>query len=375
MVGVVGGDLLQGRVDIGGSPPTMKPATINSTAATPLRGRSCFALMFLLALGSGVETRLSLHPPVQAAKADRAAALRGEAAGELDEQTDAVAAGVIAGVLATHVPGGAGDVDVGPGRLVDELLEEGAGVDRSRLALLRGVGRGRRPCPWSAPCTRDGAAGARPARPSARRPSIDLARPARRRWRSPPRRSSRARPARRRSGSPGRRSARRRARPRRPSASARIRRPSASVLLTSTVLPLCWRDDVAGLDAVPARHVLGRGDHGDESQPGGPVRRSRPPPRARPRRRTCPSSSPASRRGLDRDAAGVEGDALADEAHRRRRRPRRYSGARSAAAPSLPWATPPARPSPWRAISSRPSTSGSDRLVGAEAISRARRAR
>ena len=45
----------------------------------------------------------------------------------LDQQPHAVAAGVVAGVLAADVPGGAGDVEVGPGRLADELLEEGGG--------------------------------------------------------------------------------------------------------------------------------------------------------------------------------------------------------------------------------------------------------
>ena len=60
---------------------------------------------------------------------------RSVAARQLDQQPHAVAAGVVAGVLAADVPGGAGDVDVGPGGLADELLEEGAGVDRARLAL------------------------------------------------------------------------------------------------------------------------------------------------------------------------------------------------------------------------------------------------
>ncbi len=54
-----------------------------------------------------------------------------------DQQPDAEAAGALADVLAAGVPGGAGDVEVGPGDVVDELLEERAGVDRSRLALRR----------------------------------------------------------------------------------------------------------------------------------------------------------------------------------------------------------------------------------------------
>src|SRR6478736_4748853 len=63
-----------------------------------------------------------------------------EVARQLDQQADAEAAGVAAGVLAADVPGGAGDVDVRPGRLADELLEEGGGGDRPRLALRGEVG-------------------------------------------------------------------------------------------------------------------------------------------------------------------------------------------------------------------------------------------
>ena len=54
---------------------------------------------------------------------------------KLDQQPHAVAAGVLAGVGAADVPGGAGDVDVRPGRLADELLEEGGGGDRPASRL------------------------------------------------------------------------------------------------------------------------------------------------------------------------------------------------------------------------------------------------
>ena len=49
------------------------------------------------------------------------------------------------------------------------------------------------------------------------------------------------------------------------SASPRISRPSASVLMTSTVLPLGARQDVAGLDRAAARHVLGRRHDADDA--------------------------------------------------------------------------------------------------------------
>src|SRR5829696_6054972 len=98
----------------------MNDTRISSTAATPLRGRSCFPVIALSSLdgpliGLGAT---SLH-------------LRRDA----DQQPHAVAAGVVARVLAADVPGRAGDVDVGPGGVADELLEEGGGGDGSRLAL------------------------------------------------------------------------------------------------------------------------------------------------------------------------------------------------------------------------------------------------
>ena len=58
---------------------------------------------------------------------------------QLDQQADPVAAGSVADVFAADVPGGAGDVEVRPGALGGELLEERPGVDRPRLALRRGV--------------------------------------------------------------------------------------------------------------------------------------------------------------------------------------------------------------------------------------------
>ena len=126
-------------------------------------------------------------------------------------------------------------------------------------------------------------------------------------------------------------------------------------------------DDVAGLDRRAARAC---------SRSPGRRRRGRAAGRAR-RSRASASSTAAPPdmsifiscilgRGLDRDAAGVEGDGLADEAERRAvaaaavvaqhdqprllvRRPRRRRAG---------------RPSPSRSISSRPSTSTLDRVVG-----------
>ena len=56
---------------------------------------------------------------------------------QADQQPDAEAAGALADVLAPRVPGGAGDVEVGPRHVVHELLEERARVDRPGLALRR----------------------------------------------------------------------------------------------------------------------------------------------------------------------------------------------------------------------------------------------
>ena len=152
---------------------------------------------------------------------------------------------------------------------------------------------------------------ASPARPAA---STTLRRAARRR---PSRRrcARRGRPAARRSG--WRRRAAPRARPRRPGRSRRprISRPSASVLLTSTVVPPRSVSTSDGRMRGAAGHVL-RHRH--------PGRRRRPPARARatathgwparPPRRPCRVFILSMRRGrLERQAAGVEGDALADQ--------------------------------------------------------------
>src|SRR4051812_741403 len=103
----------------------MNDATIRSTEAAPLRGRSCLPVIGLSSLSVrwSDSARASLHPRRQ-----------------LDQEAHAVAAGVVAGVLTAHVPGGPGDVDVSPWNVADELLEEGGGRDRSCLALRGEVG-------------------------------------------------------------------------------------------------------------------------------------------------------------------------------------------------------------------------------------------
>ena len=70
----------------------------------------------------------------------------GLTAREVDQQADAESGRALPHVLAAHVPGGARDVQVHPRLSVYELLEEGARVDRSGLALRRSVREiGRRP--------------------------------------------------------------------------------------------------------------------------------------------------------------------------------------------------------------------------------------
>src|SRR4051794_17041282 len=103
----------------------MNDATINSTEATPLRGRSCLPVIALSSLSVrwSDSAGASLHPRC-----------------DVNQQAPAVAAGVASGVLAADVPGGPGDVDVGPGGVADELLEEGGRGDRPRLALRGEVG-------------------------------------------------------------------------------------------------------------------------------------------------------------------------------------------------------------------------------------------
>ena len=118
------------------------------------------------------------------------------------------------------------------------------------------------------------------------------------------------------------------------SPSPRISRPSASVLITSTVLPSALFRMSPGLIARAARHVLGRRHDADDAD-----RRLQQRDRAH----------RAGDRGaaghvvlhplhlvgrLDRDAAGVERDALADQAEHRRQsaRPADRGGTPSGAA-------------------------------------------
>ena len=199
-----------------------------------------------------------------------------------------------------RVPGRAGDVEMRPRHVADEVRQERGADDRAGLArfgrvvevavgaldqlVVLGVQR-------QAP---DDLAGALAGR-------RDLLRRARRRCPSGPRRSSRARRSPRRSAWPGRRAARRPASSAWQRQSASTSRPSASVLLTSIVRPLDGGDDVARLDRVPARQVLGRADDGDQLDRQAAAARSRRPPRSRPRRRTCRTSSrPSSRRASAR---------------------------------------------------------------------------
>ena len=106
------------------------------------------------------------------------------------------------------------------------------------------------------------------------------------------------------------------------SPSPRISRPSASVLITSTVLPLAAGQHVAGLHRPAAGHVLGRRHDADDAD-----RRLEQGDRAH---RADDGGAaghvvlhPLHAVGrLDRDAAGVEGDALADEPEHRRLRAR-----------------------------------------------------
>ena len=94
-------------------------------------------------------------------------------------------------------------------------------------------------------------------------------------------------------------------------ASARTSRPSASVLSTSMVLPLRARS-TSPSGWRRRRHVVGERDVADDLQPGRHDRRgtTRRAPR---RRRPCRTSCRHAVGRLDRQAAGVERDALADE--------------------------------------------------------------
>ena len=98
------------------------------------------------------------------------------------------------------------------------------------------------------------------------------------------------------------------------SASPRISRPSASVLITSTVLPDRAPQHVAGLHRAAAGHVLGRRHDADDAD-------RRLQQRDRAQRGDHGGAAghvvlhPLHAVGrLDRDAAGVERDALADQA-------------------------------------------------------------
>ena len=207
----------------------------------------------------------------------------------------------------------------------------------------------------------------------------DLAAPARRRWRSAPRRSSRARSGRRRSASPGRRSGRR---PARDAVGERVGedQPALGVgVVDLDGLAVELGDDVAGLVA-RARRACSRSRgctairlSGRSSSAIAPTASSTAAP---PDMSIFISSISAD--GLDRDAAGVEGDAPC--------RPgpavwpvaaARRSAGRSAAAPRrCPWRRPPGRPSRAAAISSRPDDLDRDRLVrGGELLAPARRGR
>ena len=97
------------------------------------------------------------------------------------------------------------------------------------------------------------------------------------------------------------------------SASASTSRPSASVLVTSVVRPPYWRTHVAGAQRVAADGVLGGGD-----QPGDPDRAADGGEGAHHGDHDGAAGHVAlhvdHRLGrLDRQAAGVEGDALADQ--------------------------------------------------------------
>ena len=202
----------------------------------------------------------------------------------------------------------------------DELAQEHARLQHAAgqrsPADVGDVGDRRSPCPCAAPPA--AASARRPRRPAS--PAVDD--PVAQRRRCPSRRRS-ACPARRpgapvsvatsRSGSRGR--PRRRGR----CASARTSRPSASVLSTSTGLAAVHGDHVAGpvracrtACSRPSATVADRPSTGGLSAAMREHARRRPRPRrpCRTSSRTCPAA------GLMRHAAGVEGDALADQRDR-----------------------------------------------------------
>ena len=161
------------------------------------------------------------------------------------------------------------------------------------------------------------------------------------------------------------------------SASASTSRPSASVFVTSIVLPFAAREDVAGPVGVAAGHVLagGRDRQHAERQPEVGDRAGRLDHGGAAGHVALHVLHVQGR--LERDAARVEGDRLADEA-RARRPAASGSAARSAsrsdaAGCGSPCATAANAPIPSSLISSGPSASAV-RFSDDEAISAARAA-
>ena len=133
-----------------------------------------------------------------------------------------------------------------------------------------------------------------------------------------PTRPCRARPCRRRSAWRRRRGASRRARARTRAPSPRISRPSASVLMTSTVLPLAPVRTSPGLMRASAGHVLGHrhdADHADGRAEQRDGAHGADDGRAAGHVVLHPLHAVGR---LDRDAAGVERDALPDQPEDRR---------------------------------------------------------
>ena len=103
------------------------------------------------------------------------------------------------------------------------------------------------------------------------------------------------------------------------SASASTRRPSASVLFTSTVRPLRLRQDVAGAHRGAGDRVLDRGDEDAQAQIEAERHDHSARGRARSRRRPCPfSSAPIDAGGLMFEPSGIKAHALADQRDLRR---------------------------------------------------------
>ena len=144
------------------------------------------------------------------------------------------------------------------------------------------------------------------------------------------------------------------------SASARMSRPSASVLEISIVFPAERRDDVARAERVAARQVLAGGNHGED-----PNRQAQLCDRSS--RREDGAAAAHVRLhlvhaigGLQREAARVEGDRLADEPEAQvgLRRFGGLVGQRDQPGGLwLPWLTAAKAPMPAARISSGPSAS------------------